>query len=427
MFKDNKIILFFIILVMIIIIGIIFILFLIKSNNQSGKEELSNLEGTFVEKKEDIYLVNDSSLYFSIKDNIMQKFLRYIENKDSKIVYDMLSKEYIDKESITIDNVLNKFPNYSIPVFSAKHMYMKEGDICDTIFINATIKNNQVNGTNTNTTIKEEYYKVLIDRNNFTYAIEPIEYKEYSDALNGKEVLEKNIILNKHNNFSYKQMTEENIAISYFNNYLDIIKYDTKRAYELLDEVYIKEKYKTYDQFENYIKDAYKQEIYYKEYQKQYNNDGTEQYKYLDNFNRVYIFKEIATMEYKVQLDDYTLENSSFNTKYDSSNDIDKAILNADKFIQMINIKDYTSAYSVLDEGFKTNYFKTQQDFENYIKNKMYEYNEIKYNSYTNKIVDIYSFKTILTDLTKNTSEEKEFNIIVKLLEDRKFIISFEV
>ena len=78
---------------------------MIKSNNQSGKEELSNLEGTFVEKKEDIYLVNDSSLYFSIKDNIMQKFLRYIENKDSKIV---LYNNQGDTEEYTVSELCPK-------------------------------------------------------------------------------------------------------------------------------------------------------------------------------------------------------------------------------------------------------------------------------------------------------------------------------
>ena len=48
---------------------------------------------------------------------------------------------------------------------------------------------------------------------------------------------------------------------------------------------------------------------------------------------------------------------------------------NINKYIEMINNKDYTAAYSVLDETFKNNYFGTVNNLEQYI-NKRREYHK---------------------------------------------------
>jgi hypothetical protein len=46
-----------------------------------------------------------------------------------------------------------------------------------------------------------------------------------------------------------------------------------------------------------------------------------------------------------------------------------------DLFIKMINDVNYQGAYKVLSNEFKNNYFKTQEDFENYVKSTFFNYN----------------------------------------------------
>ena len=43
--------------------------------------------------------------------------------------------------------------------------------------------------------------------------------------------------------------------------------------------------------------------------------------------------------------------------------------MNVDKFFQMINRKDYKTSYKCLADSYKNNYFKTENDFANFVKN----------------------------------------------------------
>jgi len=232
----------------------------------------------------------------------------------------------------------------------------------------------------------------------------------------------------EYNSIEYIHVTDKQMAQKYFTNYIQLITNNSKQAYTLLEEKYQTIKFNTYEMYNEYIKNniSYLKQATLKSISIKDDNSH-KVYTCKDQYGNVYVFKETTVMEYTVQLDDYTLENETFNEKYKQVQERDKGILNIDKFFKMINMQDYASAYALLDENFKQNYFKTQTDFENYMKNKVFRYNKVDYKEYSNKITDIYTYKIVLTDITGESQNEVEFNIIIKLLEGTNFVMSFQV
>lgn len=241
-------------------------------------------------------------------------------------------------------------------------------------------------------------------------------------------IIENGITYKTYNAVAYQFVSDAQMSSNYFNQYKTMLINSCEKAYELLDEAYKKEKFSNVNNFKEYI-EKNKEHIInssLKTYSRT-NYDNYNLYTIKDQYGNTYIFKETAVMDYTVQLDDYTLENEEFNEKYKKAEDRDRGILNIDKFFKMINMQDFESAYSVLDDNFKQNYFKTQADFENYMKNKTFRYNKVNYKEYSNKITNLYTYKVTLTDITEEKQGEVEFNIVMKLLEGTDFVMSFEV
>lgn len=241
-------------------------------------------------------------------------------------------------------------------------------------------------------------------------------------------IVENGINYKTYNAVAYQFISDSQMCSNYFNQYKEILINSHKEAYELLDEDYKQKRFGSLEKFESYLEEN--KEYIINSSLKTYKRTNYEDYNlYIleDQYGNIYIFKETAVMEYTVQLDDYTLENETFNESYAKSTNRDKGILNIDKFFKMINMQDYTSAYEVLDENFKQNYFKTQADFENYIKTKTFRYNKVNYKEYTGKTTDIYVYKITLTDATQTNVGEFEFNIVMKIIEGTEFVMSFEI
>ena len=233
-----------------------------------------------------------------------------------------------------------------------------------------------------------------------------------------------------YNSFIYQFISYESMLTTYLNNYKDLLLNSPKEAYGLLDKEYKEKRFPTFEQFNNYIKQNknYLETIQLNSYSRA-NYDDYYEYTLRDQYGNVYIIKETAILEYTVQLDDYTIENEALTKTYNASTDKDKAKLNCDKFFEMINTQDYTSAYNVLDEKFKNTNFKTQQDFENYIKSKLYTHNKATYQEYNNTIPNIHQYKITLTDATQTTpQDQRQINIIMKLQEaTTNFTMSFNI
>ena len=225
------------------------------------------------------------------------------------------------------------------------------------------------------------------------------------------------------NEFSIINMDTEGLLQIYFNNFKIAILEDTEVAFNMLDKEYREKRFGNLESFRKYITSNYNlirgsslSSYITKEY-----GDYT-QYVCRDNNGNYYVFRENAIMEYTMLLDTYTIELPEFTEKYYTATEQQKVALNIDRFIQAINSKDYKFAYNCLADSYKNNYFKTQNDFETYIKQNFYEKNTIGYKQFDTE-GNVYTYSVILTN--EKTGEQINKTFICRLGEGSDFVLSF--
>ena len=92
----------------------------------------------------------------------------------------------------------------------------------------------------------------------------------------------------------------------------------------------------------------------------------------------------------------------------------------------MINEKDYKSAYSYLDNTFKSNNFGTIEKFKEYINTNLFNNNILKTRS-IEKIGNVYSCKATIKSGISSAAVEKNITVIVLLKEGTDFVMSFSI
>ena len=437
-----------ILLLVILIIVIIFILFVRNNSFTSGESTGNIIDGIAEEKGAFLEREKTNGIYFFI-DDICNNLFEYInhknENIDNKqVLYSILAEEFIDDNNITEDNVLDVFSNFlDYSSYRTKEVYTaaaNQGGVEDArnVYIYAFgILRKDGNDYNVYFLIKEDFQ-------NETYNIQIIDKEQYNKAVNdgiNNESLELNFeIPNKEYNKIYMVSSSEyDICLKHMEDYKNALLNNPEEAYNMLDEEYRNKRFGSFDEFNKYREE--KQETYGKEnfteYLVNYYEDYTE-YVCKDMYGNLYIFQEKYPMDYSLKLDTYTLMTEKFKNEYDNGSTQTKVQLNIDKFILMINNQDYKNAYNLLDETFRDNYFKTIEDFENYIKLNMYRYNELQFDSFEVQgnvyVVDV--------SLTSNGEYEKyneankgtggsgytfEWEFMVQLKDEYNFSLSFNV
>ena len=372
------------------------------------------------------YSPNYKALVTGAVDESLIKEATELEKEETTQILKIILNNYINNNNISDEKLEEQLEKYAADTLNIEKMYYKDqGNYIYSYYIQGNLH-----------AAKSNYHMiVLVDKINKNYTILPNEYilsqfgQSFSleDVIFNKEML--TIKQDLYNTISYEEVSLQNLCMYYLGNYMYKIKTNPQEAYNVLDEQYKQKRFESYEKFAEYIKQNYNNSIdrVLSEYSVYTNEDGITTYFCKDQYNNVYIFKELAIMNYTLQLDDYTLENTQFNEAYAKSTNMDKGMLNCDKFFKMINMQDYAAAYKVLDENFKQTYFKTEQSFEEYVKAKLFKYNVVTYEEYNNNISSIHAYKIKLTNATGLSSAQLEFNIVMKLLEGTDFVMSFEV
>ena len=213
------------------------------------------------------------------------------------------------------------------------------------------------------------------------------------------------------------------------NIFTNNLKNNIDRAYKELKTEYALKRFGNIENFKKYFQDNKETLLNIKVNNSSSFKDqvGNKKIIFFDKYLNVYIMEIDLNNNFYMQLDDYTLDNDIFNANYEHSTNMNKALLNCEKFLKMLNTKDYKAAYNILDENFKQTYFKTEADFEKYIKSTVFNYNKAKYDEYRQPIDGVHALKMTLTDATGESKEKREFNIVMMLKEERNFVMSFEV
>ena len=437
----------FIIVLIILIILIIGVLIFMKKKKKKEIESIIS-EGDAGDKisfdTTKIEKVTDESRFFSVKSCVQQYLDQMNNNNDiyfgfdenneySKIVdnetinknrLNLLSEKFVKDNNITIHNLDQYVETFEEKViFDALQMRYIRGEQVENYIVYGIISslNNEYLG--------DLYIIVNVDRERKTFSITPIKSSsEYDsiDKINLKyDYLE--IQQNDNNIYTNRQMTYEEISKEYFSSYKRIIQVRPDIIYDYLQEDYKLLRFGTLENFKGYV-EFNLNEIKGLQIQK-YSVNNFENYTEficMDQYQNVYIFDETNPMDFTLKLDSYTIISDKFKEAYDTSKEQYKVAMNIDKWIQMLNTRDYSHAYEVLDETFRNNNWASVEVFEQYMKEHFPLHYEVENVEYSNE-GSTYVQKINLTDVTGKDKNVISLNIIMQLKENYEFVMSFSM
>lgn len=441
-------------MLVICLISIFILLSLLKGEEQSeeAREELE-LEQDISNLTDNAFIEVDSyNIYYSV-DNILNQYIGYLKNingdeqfdwerlgiseeeaisaikeEGTKSIYSALDEQYIESCNISENNIIaiaeelkqngnyDENINYSLRI---EEMYMAEisTDIV-IVLVNANINDKDFN------------WIVKLDLQNSTYSMFGQEYiDEYNYSkdmdISNIDISTNSIENNEYNLFTYMDVTTDYIVTQYFSDFKDRMLNDTEYSYELINEEYREKKYGNYNNYENYVNNNY-YEIQAASISKYLvnNYENYTEYVCYDNYGNFLIFDATAIKKYTVKLDTYTIPTDKFKQQYDNGEIQTKVMMNVDKWVDMLNNRDYTAAYNVLDETFRNNTFGSEEAFEAYMRENYPLHYSVEYSTYKEEM-NTFVQTIYLKDITNQSTDSKQLTIIMQLKDNYDFVMSF--
>lgn len=395
----------------------------VQESNDNGFKEIDD-PNIFFMVLESLNKYIDVFNYESMEDYTLEENPYEIENEEDKkrIIFSMLDEDYKKENNIfSVDDVIfeNEVMESSIiPI----EMKVKYGDRIQIYALHVYVEN--VNDKN----LEEKYFIIKTDNINSTFSVKPLD-EEYEkiDMINEDQEIE-DIEINDYNQYYIDNISDVSLIKLYMEKYRYMAINYPKIVYNTcFDEEYRYIRFGNVDNFENYIQNIKDEmlEIKIMKYSKNI-YDNYNEYIIIDQYNNTYIFNESSIMNFTIKLDNYTIPTDKFKETYINSNDEKKVQMNIDKFFQMLNRHDYRSSYNCLADSFKNNYFNTEEEFEEYAKDKFFSYNKIEFKSCEKAGADIYVFKVKIIDLL-DEDNQSEVSIIMQLKDDFDFKMSFDI
>lgn len=424
-----------VVIIVILIISIVLIQQREKNEQENAVTPGVELENIATERKEiertEYNIVNNavtaymqalnmnSSRYYGRDDS--GNFVEIVTEDDKMgFIIDLLSSEYISQNNITTQNLEQYVDTKEEQMLFVPVQMKKLVDENVSTFVTYGIVENLNYELDSEVTLI-----VNVDFNNRTFSIEPTtqDYDEINSVSQDITSIEKN----DNNQYSSTTINTENTVRDYINQYKRLVLVAPELVYEKFDETYRNQRFGSLENFENYItKNADEiKNIFLDEYLSNTYNDYT-QYVGRDEYDNTYIFNEKDILDYTIQLDTYTILTDSFKTAYDEGDTTMKVRMNIDRWVDMLNNRDYHSAYQYLDETFRNNNFGSEEAFEQYMREHFPSHYQLQVGQFTETNQTCTQY-IVLTDMTGETDEEIENTIIMQLKDDYDFVMSFSV
>ena len=431
------------VLILLCLILVVLIIIIIKNKGKNEAEKtadqaLTQADNSYGEEVSFIdYFIVKNCLQQYVSELNMENFIYYHRDENGKYIddtdetekkqniYNLLSKDYIDENSITIKNLDNFIKTTTVE---------KEIVPCKIVKINTEKKDLSIENYFISAVLFEEtniekfdkiYAIINLDIVNGTFSIRPL--KEEKELENFKIQNIASIEEKNNNIYLSEEITDQKIATEYFTNYKYLLLTDVELAFNNLNKDYMEQRFGNLQSLKEYVNNNKEilNEMTIEKYQIINNEDNTE-YVCTDQYNNIYIFYEKSTLDYNVILDMYTLDIPQLNEKYDETNEKGKCILNIEKVKQALNSGDYKYIYGKLNEQFKNKNYNTLSAFENYMKSNLNKYNKIEYKEFKNE-GETYIYNVELTDLLGKTDKTINMQILMQLKDDRDFVMSFSI
>ena len=364
----------------------------------------------------DFLNVNNSS-YFANNENGEQE---KIVNENEKI-YNLLSKEYVEQNNITVENIAN-----FVQKFEEKMLFvpLDMKYISDNNLYKYAVYG-YIADTNYNF-VSNIYLIVNFDLTNMTFSIGPQNGR--INSLDDIELLDNSLVeieSNGDNVINYAQSNAEIVARKYMDYYKKLVLSNPEEAYDHLDEEYRDKRFGSLEELEKYINNNRDFLLSLQPQRYLLNSyDEYSEYVCMDKYNNLYIFREYGPLDYKILLDTYTITTDKFKAEYDSADEQNKVAMNVDKWVQMLNNRDYKTAYSVLDETFRNNNWGSVDAFEQYMRENFPLYYKVEYTTFRDEN-STYIQEIVLSDITGENDSTTTVNVIMQLKDNYEFVMSF--
>ena len=432
--KFKNIILSLIILIILIILVLVYLIFSKENNDTSSISENDLMDVQEITNYDKFSKEENVNNFFNkeyVVTSFIERFQTQLQMEDlNKLICSLLFEDYKAQNNITESNVLEYFSDYvNITNWNANEIYYKliskenTADIAYRISILQGIERKYV---------QEEfqynisYFMIIEDNENVTYSILPLSEEEYNNIKESGNTTEyeKQIEKNQYNEILENMVfTDYMLCIKYLTNYQDIINYNYEVAYNLLDQEYREKRFGTLENYKEYIDTS--DNIVLDKYLVNTTSEYTE-YICIDKNGNYYIFKATNPMEYTLMLDTYTIITDNFKKAYNSAEPQERMQMNIDKFVDMINARDFQNIYdNLFTQGFKQNEFSILEDFKTYAENNFFKYNDVNYLEFGNQ-GDILTYRIELLDKAGESEENVIVDIVMQLEDDYNFKISFD-
>lgn len=446
---NNKYIRIIIIIVAIIVLCLILLIFGLKTKTNNSYEDntIEHKEEYEATVSKTFRKIDDVSMYYTTK-SIIENYVRYIGYINSDMPVEIGRLQMTEKE---IKDYLQEEGFKAIEVLFDKNYKEKFTVNKNTIISFSSQYKNSNNPADYKVKINEMYIAEITDDKKLVLVYSKLNNKDFNcmikiDLLNNRfsmffedfmnkekytkdrteeiKIDSSDIEKNDYNVFIYSNLNNQNIVIQYFSDMKNKMKNDRKALYSLLDAGYKEKRFQSYEKFDQYLNNL-NERIDKLEISKFKFSDN--QIKILDNYNNIYTFKTNDLLNYSITLDDYTVEDKEVIDIYNKSVDTDKVNTNIEKFFKMINLKDYESAYKLLDNEFKKNNYPSIEQFEKYMKENLYNYSKVTKINDTKKSGNYYITSLNVVNGEENVIYAKQVTVIMQLLEDTNFVMSFSI
>lgn len=409
--KKIKYIILILILILILCITAIVIINKKNKKNYGEMDTLVSEHPTYVINENIEELDNRNQYYILL--NCIKEFANYTSNKNVNAV-----------EAITMQkNVEYIMDEYAFK--NAEEIYFEEVYVLN----GYTYCTYYIKGKESIESSKTFYIMANLDFENTTYKLTPITENEYNKLIteNKSNSDELTISKNKYNLFQNLNVTNEDMARNYLNDYINKALNYPELAYNILDEEYKSKRFGSLEEYKNNINEN-KNQMENTTMVKYGINDSENytEYTIVDNFDNYYTIKENGIMNYTIFLDNYTIKTDNFIATYNNASDAKKVATNIEIFIKMINNKDYKNAYECLSSEFKQNYFKTISEFKNYVQENFYDTNYITIKNVQTKS-NVYTCTANISSGISVAADEMQKNFVIKLNPNAEFELSFDV
>ncbi len=180
-----------------VIIGIIFLAITIlavvivlndkKSNNISNNYLNNNNNNNDDDNSAEIYDLKDHSRFFTIT-NCLNKYYGYVFSKKYDTVYNLLSVDYIQKNEITSENIINKinFYNGFSSISSEKVYYQKLKEGFSIYYVHSILSEDIMDADIGDVKTVDVYNIVYLNEKNLTFSVEPFKGEIFTKGINNE-------------------------------------------------------------------------------------------------------------------------------------------------------------------------------------------------------------------------------------------------